>query len=154
MKITSSAFSEGQLIPTAYTQHGQDSSPPLAITEVPKNAKSIALIVDDPDAPKGTFTHWILFNLDPHVGVIIDNSIPPGALEGKNSTGRNEYVGPKPPSGIHRYFFRAYALDRRLPLSEGASRYEVERAMNGFVLAEAQLVGRYSAEAENVNAPR
>lgn len=154
MKITSSAFHDGESIPETYTQLGQDCSPPIAITEVPPKARSLLLIADDPDAPNGTFTHWVLFNIDPHVGVILDNTIPPGAVEGKNSAGHIGYIGPKPPSGTHRYFFRLFALDRRLALPTGATRQEVERITRGYVIAEAQLHGRYTAPTENAAFPR
>lgn len=153
MIITSSAFEQGGEIPPAYTQEGEDSSPPLAITEVPAAAKSLALIVDDPDAPKGTVTHWVLFNIDPHVGVILDNSVPLGASQGLNVSGTMGYRGPKPPSGTHRYFFRISALDTQLPLQEGANREEVENAMKGHVLATAELMGRYTAAQDRADSP-
>ena len=154
MKLASSAFRDGHPIPDAYTRHGQGSSPPLTITEGPAAAKSLLLIVDDADAPRGIFTHWILFNIEPNVGVIRDNAVPPGATQGENSAGETHYVGPKPPSGIHRYFFRLFALDRRLSLSDGASRYEVDRATNGYVIAETHLVGLCMAGSEYSNSLR
>jgi len=145
MKITSSAFQPGAEIPPTYTQEGENSNPPLAITEVPPQAQSLALIVEDPDTPHGTLTHWIIFNLDPKVGVILDNTVPLGANQGVNLSGRLDYRGPKPPSGTHRYFFRIHALDTRLPLQDGATREEVEQAMKGHVIATAELMGRYTA---------
>lgn len=150
MNITSSAFSPGADIPSTYTQDGENTNPPLAITDVPPQAQSLALIMDDPDAPRGTFTHWVVFDLDPKVGVILDNTAPYGATQGKNTAGTTAYRGPKPPSGTHRYFFRVYALDKRLGLPDGASRSEVEAAMQGHVLATAELMGRYTAGAAAV----
>jgi len=145
MQLTSSAFQAGQPIPPTYTQEGEDSSPPLAISDVPPEAKSLVLFVEDPDTSRGTLTHWIVFNIDPGVGVILDNSIPLGANQGTNFSGTVAYHGPKPPSGTHRYFFRLYALDTKLALKEGANRPEIERAMAGHVLATAELMGRYTA---------
>ena len=147
MRVSSSAFTPGGDIPATYTQDGQDCSPALTVTDVPPEARSLVLIVDDPDSTGGVFTHWLVFNIDPHVGVILDNSIPLGATEGTNDTGGLHYRGPKPPSGTHRYFFRVHALDRLMAMGEGANRAEIEAAMRGHVLASAQLMGRYTAPA-------
>jgi hypothetical protein len=147
MTLTSSAFGPGAAIPTTYTQEGENTNPPLAITEVPVAAKSLTLIVDDPDAPRGTVTHWVVFNIDPHAGVILDNSVPFGGVQGRNTAESTAYRGPKPPSGTHRYFFRVFALDTKLSLPEGATRADVEGAMRGHVLTTAELMGRYTAGA-------
>lgn len=140
MKITST-FKEGEKIPQEYTCDGKDISPPLEIEHIPNGTKSLVLIVDDPDAPMGTWTHWVVFNIKP------TNSIPekniPG-LEALNDFKRTSYGGPCPPSGVHRYFFKLYALDRELPLSSGTTRKEVEKAMEGHVVAQAELMGVYS----------
>ena len=144
MKLTSSAFENGTAIPPTYTQEGENWIPPLTIDEVPSEAKSLALIVDDPDAPRGTFTHWVLFNIDPRIGSIDENAVPNGAAQGLNSAGQVGYRGPKPPNGTHRYFFRLHALNTRLTLADGATREQVEAAFHGRVVATAELMGRYT----------
>ena len=151
MKITSSAFEEGDLIPRQYTREGADKSPPLHIEDVPEKAKSLVLVMEDPDAPNGTFTHWILFNISPTTKEIHEDSPPVMATQGRNDWGDVGYGGAKPPSGEHRYIIRLFALDGVLPLSRGAKRADVEKAMEGRVLEEAELVGRY-AHAEAVGA--
>jgi len=145
MKITTSAFKPGESIPDPFTQNGEDQNPPLTLTDVPPDTQSIAIIMDDPDAPRGLFTHWIVFNLDPKVRELRAREEPEGGSLGRNDKGIVGYSGPKPPSGTHRYYFHAYALDARLELSRGANRAEVERAMKGHVLNQAELMGRYSA---------
>jgi len=144
MKITSQAFTDGATIPDDYTMYGNNRIPPIHLEDVPERARSLALIVDDPDAPRGTFSHWLLFNMDPKIRDIKENSVPVMASEGKNDFGQAEYDGPKPPSGEHRYFFKAFALDTVLPLSEGSDRVALEREMNGHVLDSATLMGRYA----------
>jgi Raf kinase inhibitor-like YbhB/YbcL family protein len=144
MKISSSVFKDGEKIPKDYTRNGADKSPPLHFDEVPEKAKSLALIVDDPDAPRGTFNHWLLFNMSPSIHDIHEGSAPVMATQGKNDWGDVSYGGPKPPSGEHRYFFKAFALDTILPLAHGAKRDELEKAMGGHVLEEATLMGRYA----------
>jgi Raf kinase inhibitor-like YbhB/YbcL family protein len=146
MNITSSAFKYGCTIPISYTQRGEDSSPPLAVTDVPDEAKSLVLVVEDPDATKGCFTHWILFNINPKIGVILANDIPDGAVQGTNSAGTVGYIGPNPKTGTHRYFFNFYALSQALPLDEGVSRDEVEEALKGKIVAEAEYLGLSDAE--------
>lgn len=143
IKITSTAFAEGEMIPRKYTCDGDDISPPLQISDVPENTKSLALIMDDPDAPVGVWDHWIVFNIPASISQINEGEEPQGVL-GKNSWGRTGYGGPCPPSGTHRYFFKIYALDTMLNLDAGASKKEVIRAMEGHILAEGQLMGRYS----------
>jgi hypothetical protein len=144
MKIKSSAFESGQVIPERFSQYDANRSPPLDFADAPPKAQSLALIMDDPDAPRGTFTHWVVFNIDANSAGFGENKIPADVRFGKNDYDKPEYAGPKPPDGEHRYFFRAYALDTRLNLPNGASRAEVERAMGGHVVAEAELMGRYA----------
>lgn len=148
MKITTTAFRTGETIPARYSRMGGDHSPPLKIFDVPANAQSVALIVDDPDAPRGLFTHWIVFNLDRDVGEISEDGVPSRATIGRNDFGTVGYGGPKPPSGTHRYFFHAYALDSRLDLPLGTTRPDVDRAMKGHIIEEAEIMGRYSASGE------
>lgn len=148
MKITSPSFTEGEAIPKQFTRDGADRSPALHIEEVPEKARSLVLIMDDPDAPSGTFTHWVLFNVSPNTKEIREDAPPVMATQGRNDWGEIGYGGPKPPSGEHRYFFRLYALDTVLSLSRGARRAEVEEAMKGRILEQAEIMGRYaSAEA-------
>jgi Raf kinase inhibitor-like YbhB/YbcL family protein len=144
MKISSPVFKDGEKIPEVYARGGADKSPPLHLDEVPEKAKSVALIVDDPDAPRGTFNHWLLFNMSPNIHEIHEGSAPVMATQGQNDWGEASYGGPKPPSGEHRYFFKAFALDTILPLSHGAKRDEIEKAMSGHVIDEATLMGRYA----------
>lgn len=145
MEIASKAFKDGREIPNKYTCKGKDINPPLTIKNLPKKAKSLALIVDDPDAPGVTFVHWLVWNLSPKNPKLPEGFIPAGAVEGKNGSGSVGYMGPCPPSGTHRYFFRAYALDKVLDLNSGASRDELENAFKGHVLEEAELMGKVSA---------
>jgi len=144
MKITSQAFTEGTRIPDQYTMYGKNRIPPIHFEDVPKKALSLALIVDDPDAPRGTFNHWLLFNMDPAIKDIKEDCVPVMATQGRNDFGEVEYGGPKPPSGEHRYFFKAYALDTVLPLSRGSTRDALEREMSGHVLDSAALMGKYA----------
>jgi len=142
MKLTSPAFSHNTNIPLEYTCDGSDLSPPLAISDVPANAKSLALIVDDPDAPVGTWDHWVVLNIPPNIKEIPKGTEPNG-VAGKNSWGRTGYGGPCPPSGTHRYFFKLYALDTMLNLQEGSTKKQIESAMQGHILAKAELIGLY-----------
>jgi Raf kinase inhibitor-like YbhB/YbcL family protein len=144
MKITSQAFSDGGKIPDKYTMYGDNVIPPLHLEDVPEKARSLALVVEDPDAPKGTFNHWILFNMDPRTRDIKENCVPVMATQGRNDFGEVEYDGPKPPSGEHRYFFKAYALDAMLPLTRGTRRQDLEREMKDHVLDRATLMAKYS----------
>lgn len=140
MKITSPAFENQAPIPAKYTCQGEDISPPLAIADLPDNTASLALIVDDPDAPMGTWDHWIVWNIKP-TSKIEENSAP--GTPGKNSWGRNDYGGPCPPSGTHRYFFKLYALDRELDLKAGATKAQLEAVMEGHILERAEAIGLY-----------
>ncbi len=143
MKITSPEFEHNGLIPEKFTPQGADVNPALIIAGIPEGAKSLALIVDDPDAPMGTWVHWVVFNI-PLMSRIEEDSIP--GKQGVNDFGRKDYGGPCPPSGTHRYFFKIYALDKELDLKEGISKKELERAMQGHVLENAELIGRYKRQ--------
>ena len=143
MKLTSSAFLNATAIPGTYTCDGKDLNPPLSITGVPREAKSLALVMDDPDAPAGVWVHWVLWNIDPGTARIEQGSTPAGAQQGLNSWQRTGYGGPCPPSGTHRYYFRLYALKERLELQAQATRKELDRAMAGKVLAHCELLGLY-----------
>ena len=144
MMLKSPAFDHEGFIPSKYTCQGEDVNPELVIEDVPEGTKSLVLIMDDPDAPMGTWDHWVVWNIPPNVTVIGEDNVPPGAIIGKNSWGKNEYGGPCPPSGVHRYFFKLYALDTELDLGPSSTKHDVEEAMKGHVLAEAVLMGKYS----------
>ena len=148
IKLTSSAFKEGQPIPATYTCKGVNISPPLEWSGVPKTARTIAIIADDPDAPSGMWVHWVLYNLPADNIGLVENlpateNLKAGGFQGKNDSGKIGYDGPCPPSGTHRYFFKIYALDAELPLKAGATKAEVEKAMAGRVVAQGQLMGTY-----------
>jgi len=140
MKILSPEFEHNGFIPAKFTCQGEDISPALIIEGIPTAAKSLALIVDDPDATTGTWVHWVVFDIG-LIARIEENSIP--GKQGQNDSGRNEYGGPCPPSGTHRYFFKIYALDKKLNLSEGITKQELEKAMAGHILGQAELIGLY-----------
>lgn len=142
MKLTSSAFTHNGNIPSEFTCDGSDLSPPLTISDVPANAKSLVLICDDPDAPVGTWDHWVVFNI-PASTIQIPKGTEPNGVAGKNSWGRTGYGGPCPPSGTHRYFFKLYALDTMLNLPAGSTKKQIEAAMQGHILAKAELIGLY-----------
>ena len=144
MKISSPAFQEGGTIPEKFSKNGQNVNPELRIESAPAEAKSLVLIVDDPDAPVGLFTHWLVWNIDPKTTEIAENSVPKGALQGTNDFPGSGYDGPQPPSGTHRYYFKIFAVDRTLDLKSGAKRREVDAAMRGHVIAQGELMGRYS----------
>ncbi len=144
MNLTSSAFAYGQSIPVKYSCKGEDVSPPLAWDEPPAGVRSFVLIMDDPDAPMGTWDHWILFNILPEARFLPENFRPARPIQvGRNSWGKNAYGGPCPPSGTHRYFFRLYALDTTLDLPDGASKNAILTAMRGHILAQAELMGTF-----------
>lgn len=142
MNISSSAFENNQNIPSKYTCDGDNTNPPLIFSDVSKQAKSLVLIMDDPDAPMGTFVHWVLYNISSSEQGIKENSVP-AAKQGKNSTGKEGYIGACPPNGKHRYFFKLYALDKELDFSSPLSKEEVEQKMKGHVLDSAELIGLY-----------
>jgi Raf kinase inhibitor-like YbhB/YbcL family protein len=144
MKITSPSFQEGGIIPEKFSRNGQNANPELRIEGAPAEAKSLALVVDDPDAPGGLFTHWLVWNIDPKTTEIAEGSMPKSAVQGKNDFSDIGYGGPQPPSGTHRYFFKIFALDRTLDLKPGAKRRDVDSAMKGHVIAQGELMGKYS----------
>jgi Raf kinase inhibitor-like YbhB/YbcL family protein len=144
MKIDSPAFQEGGTIPEKFSKNGQNVNPALRIEGVPAEAKSLVLIVDDPDAPVGLFTHWLVWNIDPKTTEIAESSVPKGGVQGTNDFPGPGYDGPHPPSGTHRYYFKIFALDRTLDLKGGAKRRELDAAMHGHVIAQGELMGRYS----------
>ena len=143
MRMTSPAFVHTKAIPSSYTCDGEDLSPPLSLEGVPKEAKSLALVMDDPDAPAGDWVHWVLWNIDPGTTRIEQGSVPPGARQGLNSWKRAGYGGPCPPSGTHRYFFRLFALKEHLDLPSSATRKDLDRAMQGKIVARCELLGLY-----------
>ena len=149
INLTSTAFTDGSTIPKQYTGDGADTSPPLHWSEPPKTTQSLALICDDPDAPRGTWVHWVLFNLPGDLRELkeampTDNVLANGAKQGKNDFGNVGYGGPAPPPGKpHRYFFKLYALDAVLDLPAGVSKDQVLAAMKGHVGGDGQLVGKY-----------
>jgi Raf kinase inhibitor-like YbhB/YbcL family protein len=149
IEITSTAFRDGETIPKAHTGDGKDLSPPLTWNSLPGGTQSFALIADDPDAPRGTWVHWVLFNLSAQTqklaeGVPVQKELPNGAKQGTNDFGKIGYGGPAPPPGKpHRYFFKLYALDTVLNLPAGATKDQVTVAMKGHVLAEGQIMGKY-----------
>ena len=140
MKISSPEFSDNGFIPAKFTCEGKEINPCLEISGIPADAKELALIVDDPDAPAGTFVHWVVYNI-PILGLIEEDSIP--GTRGVNTVNEKSYHGPCPPSGTHRYFFKIYALDEKLNLREGLSKGGLERAMQGHIIDKAELVGLY-----------
>jgi len=148
LKVSSSAFQEGKPIPKEYTGEGADRSPPLSWEAPPEKTRSLAVLVEDPDAPKGTFTHWVLFNLPADTSGLPENAsagkLPESAGQGTNDFGKTGYNGPKPPKGKpHRYYFKVFALDANLDLDSKATHANVARAMRGHVLAEGALMGTY-----------
>ncbi|GMQ78093.1 MAG: YbhB/YbcL family Raf kinase inhibitor-like protein [Anaerolineae bacterium] len=149
IKLNSEAFDDGGLIPVKYTCDGEDISPSLSWSELPDGTSSLALIMDDPDAPGGIWVHWILYNLPPSTDRLDENmarsaDVPGGGSQGSNSWNRLGYGGPCPPSGTHRYIFRLYALDTVLDLVSGAEKTDLFQAMEGHVLDQGQLLGLYS----------
>ena len=144
MSVTSSAFQEGGAIPEKFSKNGQNVSPELRVNGAPAEAKSLALIVDDPDAPVGLFTHWLVWNIDPKTTELGEGNAPSDGIQGKNDFGEMGYGGPRPPSGTHRYYFKVFALNAKLDLKAGARRRDVDAAMKGHVIAQGQLMGRYS----------
>ncbi len=140
MEITSPEFGSMQKIPKKFSCQGKSINPTLHIKNIPEKAKSLALIMDDPDAPKQTFVHWVIFNI-PFVEEIKEDSIP--GLEGVNTAGEIGYFPPCPPSGSHRYYFKLYALDCELSLEEGITKEALLRAMDGHIIEEAELIGTY-----------
>lgn len=152
LKVTSSAFQQGGAIPSKYTCEGQDISPPLAWSGVPSNAKSIAMIVDDPDAPdpakpQRVYVHWVVYNIPIATNSLPENAskkgMPKGAVQGKNDWGKAEYGGPCPPIGRHRYFFKLYALDTELTGLSNPTKADLEQSMKGHIVDSGDLMGTY-----------
>ncbi len=143
LNISSPAFEMHGLIPAKYTCDGLNVNPPLVIGGVPSGTKSLALIVDDPDAPMGMWVHWVVWNMNPTTREIKENSVANGAVEGVNDFRRNAYGGPCPPSGTHRYFFKLYALDAILEISPKTNKAGLESEMKGHVLTKVEFVGIY-----------
>ncbi len=148
IKITSTAFEEGGMIPEKYTCDGIDVSPPLTWTSIPEGTKALALICDDPDAPIGTWVHWVLFNLPANIiempeNIPTERELENGAKQGMNDFRKIGYGGPCPPGGTHRYYFKLFALDIELNLEAGATKSQLLEAMEGHILGEGQLMGRY-----------
>ncbi len=151
IKIQSTAFEEGGMIPPKYTCDGENISPPLSWNSVPEDTKCIALISDDPDAPMGTWVHWVVFNLSPDIkglpeGVPHGEILESGAKQGKTDFGKTGYGGPCPPSGTHRYYFKIYALDTEINLEAGITKAQLLKAMEGHILAQGQLMGKYKRQ--------
>ena len=141
LSVKSPVFENNKLIPAKYTCDGDNVNPPLTIEGVPEETKSLVLIVDDPDAPMGTWDHWIVWNIPPTKRQIEENTVP--GTEGMSTYRKHAYGGPCPPSGTHRYFFKIYALDTKLDLNQDSEKKDVEKAMESHVLAEGELVGLY-----------
>ena len=154
MQLTSAAFGQGAEIPTYYASDGEDVSPALSWKDAPAKTKSFALVVHDPDAPRpGGFTHWVLYNIPAEAGHIEENTpdedrIRGVGMQGRNDAGKIGYVGPAPPSGMHRYFFRLFAIDQMLNLSPGATHKQLSAAVKGHILAQAELMGTYEKKTE------
>ena len=154
MTIKSSAFRHNELIPKKYTCDGEDVNPPLQIDGVPPETESLVLIVDDPDAPAGTWVHWTVWNINPEITVIAENSSPAGAIEGLTDFGKSGYGGPCPPinpdpsvgAGTHRYFFKIYALNTMPNLTPDARKADIEKTMQGHIIAKAELIGLYKRQ--------
>jgi len=143
LTVTSDAFTDGGPIPTKYTCEGENINPPFDIGTFPDNTQCLALIMEDPDATKGIFTHWVMWNI-PITTRIEENSAP--GTQGNNSYGKPKYAGPCPPSGTHRYYFRIYALSQPLNLPEGASKEDLVTAMKDYVISFAEYMGRYEKQ--------
>jgi hypothetical protein len=142
--LSSPAFKDQEYIPAKYSCEGKNINPLLKIENVPAGTNSLTLIVDDPDAPLGTFTHWVLFNIPPQTRQIGENETPPESLQGKNSAGSSKYTGPCPPPGkIHHYHFKLFALDAILDLKEGVGKVDVEKSIRNHILAQISLVGLF-----------
>jgi Raf kinase inhibitor-like YbhB/YbcL family protein len=143
LQISSPVFEHNGYIPAKYTCDGRNVNPPLLIDNVPADSKSLALIVDDPDAPIGTWVHWVLWNINPATREIKEDSIPAGAKQGLNDFKKHTHGGPCPPSGTHRYFFKLYALDTTLNLDSNATKSDLEQAMKGHIIEQTQIIGLY-----------
>jgi len=143
MKIISPAFENKKIIPSKYTCDGENINPPLQISSIPANTQSLALIIDDPDAPNGDWVHWLVWNINPKTQSIAENEIPKGAAQGTNNFNKQNYGGPCPPSGIHRYQFKIYALDTNLNISANSRKKDLEKAIEDHILDKDILIGLY-----------
>ncbi|MBW8000934.1 MAG: YbhB/YbcL family Raf kinase inhibitor-like protein [Planctomycetes bacterium] len=151
IKITSAAFEEGGMIPSKYTCDGDDVSPPLQFDGIPDGTRAIALIADDPDAPMGTWVHWVLYNLSAHTtelpeNMLDDETLPDGTRQGVTDFGKTGYGGPCPPSGTHRYYFKIYALDKKIDVVIVLDKDELLKQMQGHIIAQGQLMGKYKRQ--------
>ena len=146
VKIESPIFENNSSIPSKYTCDGENINPPLKFKEVPEGTKSLVLIVDDPDAPGGTWVHWTVWNISPETGEVGEASVPEGAIEGVPDFDKPGYGGPCPPSGTHRYFFKLFALDTILDIDSSSKVSALEKAMEGHILDQAQLIGLYKRQ--------
>lgn len=146
MVLTSEAFENNEFIPKQHSYKDGNINPPLLINNVPEGTKSLALIVDDPDAPARVYSHWLVWNIPVNTKKIEEGLLPEGSIQGLNDFQKNEYDGPYPPSGTHRYFFKLYALDFVLNLEENSRKVDLENAMAGHILSEASLIGLYSKQ--------
>jgi Raf kinase inhibitor-like YbhB/YbcL family protein len=146
MKLTTNAFENNQRIDPKFTCDAQNISPAINFFTIPVEARSLALIVEDPDSPSGNFTHWILFNINPLINGFEENKTPDGSIEGKNDFGDFGYGGPCPNSGIHKYVFKLYALDKKLNLERGTTKQEVLEAIKGHIVEESQITGLYERQ--------
>lgn len=149
LTITSSAFKQDGMIPSQYSCDGRDVSPPLSWSEGPAGTQSYALITDDPDAPMGTWVHWVMYNIPKEVSELVEEvptveKLKNNALQGKNDFGRYGYGGPCPPGGTHRYYFKIYALDTMIQSGPGLTKKQLLKAMEGHILAQGELMGKYS----------
>lgn len=145
MQITSTNFDDNDAIPAKFSRDGGDVNPSLTFSEIPEKAESLALIVEDPDAPGGVFTHWIIYNMTPGVLQIVEGELPISGTQGMNDYGETAYGGPKPPSGTHRYFFKLFALDTMLESENPLDRENLYEAMESHIIDQAQIIGTYSA---------
>ena len=143
MKIVSTVFENNQMIPQKYTCDGENINPPLQIIDIPEGTKSLVLIVDDPDAPSGDWVHWLVWNIPPAIKFISENESPQGAIQGINDSGRQNYDGPCPPSGIHHYQFKIYALDTILNLPSNSRKKDLEKIIESHLLDKDILIGLY-----------
>ena len=141
LTVKSPAFESNKLIPAKYTCDGEEVNPPLTIEGAPEGTKSLVLVIDDPDAAAGTWNHWLVWNIPPATRKIEEDTVP--GIQGVNTSGKRAYGGPCPPSGTHRYFFKVYALDAKLNSNPNSRKDDVEKAMEGHVLAKGELLGLY-----------
>lgn len=151
MKITSSAFENGTEIPQKYTCEGPNINPPLSFWDVPEDAKSLVLMIEDPNAPAKPWVHWLVFNIPPNSDGFKENSIPKGAVEGLCNGNTFGYEGPCPPENVHNYLFKLYAIDKVLDIPNESDRKDVLKAIEGHVIEETQLVGKYKKEKQTVS---